>query len=159
MHSFLTHFPWKRQRKALRYQNLIPGTKEKTSALYVPKYPVKPGDLNLAMALQYGMARGIPQLQEVTKEFTRKVYRPGYNNYTTLVRIGNTDGWVKAVMTLCNPGEGILAAEWTYPSAMSVVVPFRIKPVSVHMDSQGIRSDKLCSLLLEWDENEHGMPR
>lgn len=139
--------------------NFISGAKEKTLALYIPKYPVKSGDLNLATALQYGMARGIPQLQDITKEFTRKVYKPAYDNYKTLVHIGNTDGWVKAIMTLCNPGEGILAAEWSYPSAMSVMAPFGIKPVSVPMDSQGIRSDKLRSVLSEWDENERGMPR
>lgn len=111
------------------------------------------------MALQYGMAGGVPQLQDVTKEFTRKVYRPGYDNYTTLVHIGNTDGWVKAIMTLCNPGEGILAAEWTYPSAMSTMVPLGIRPVSVPMDGQGIRSDKLRSLLSAWDKDRRGMPR
>lgn len=83
MHSFLTHFPWKRQRKALHYQNLIPGTKEKTSALYVPKYPVKPGDLNLAMALQYGMARGIPQLQEVTRNSLARYT----DQVTTIIRL------------------------------------------------------------------------
>jgi aromatic amino acid aminotransferase I len=105
------------------------------------------------------MASGIPQLQNITKEFTRKVYKPGYENYATLIHIGNTDGWVKAVMTLCNPGEGILAAEWTYPSAMSVMLPFGIKPVSVPMDGHGLRSDKLRLILSKWDEDKRGMPR
>ncbi|KAF9462610.1 pyridoxal phosphate-dependent transferase [Collybia nuda] len=105
------------------------------------------------------MAGGLPQLQDIVKEFTRKVYQPGYDNYSTLIHIGNTDGWVKALMTLCNPGEGILAAEWTYPSALSAMIPFGIKPISMPMDSQGIRSDKLRSLLSEWDKYERNMPR
>ena len=53
-------------------------------------------------------------------EFTSKVYKPGYKNFATLVHAGNTDGWGKAVTTLCNPGEGVLTEEWTYPSAMAV---------------------------------------
>jgi aromatic amino acid aminotransferase I len=67
-----------------------------------------------------GAATGLVQLQEVITEFTTKVYQPAYKNFKTLVHTGNTDGWSKAVQTLCNPGEGILVSEWTYPSALSV---------------------------------------
>jgi aromatic amino acid aminotransferase I / 2-aminoadipate transaminase len=66
------------------------------------------------------MATGVPALQEFIKEFTKKVYQPGYNNWTTLISCGNTDGWSKIAITLCNPGEGILVSEWTYPSALAV---------------------------------------
>lgn len=54
-------------------------------------------------------------------EFSTKVYQPAYKNFTTLVSAGNTDGWGKAVLTLLNPGEGFLACEWTYPSALAVI--------------------------------------
>lgn len=66
------------------------------------------------------MASGAPQLQEFLMEFTRRVYQPGYKNFTTLVHAGNTDGWSKAVMTLCNSGEGVITSEWTFPTAMAV---------------------------------------
>jgi len=49
-----------------------------------------------------------------------KVYQPAYGNWTTLVHTGNTDGWAKSVLTLLNPGEGVLCSEWTYPSALAV---------------------------------------
>ena len=43
--------------------NLFSATREKTTQVSIPKYPNKPEDLNLATALQYGLASGIPQLQ------------------------------------------------------------------------------------------------
>ncbi|KAJ6599100.1 pyridoxal phosphate-dependent transferase [Mycena vulgaris] len=138
---------------------LLGADKEKTTSITVPKYPVRPEDINLATALQYGLSSGIPQLQKIVKEFTDKVYKPGYENYTTLLHAGNTDGWSKVVTTLCNPGEGVLVSKWTYPSAMASMQPYNIKPVPVDIDGQGMRSDALRTVLTEWDEAARGMPR
>ncbi|KAG6854756.1 hypothetical protein C0991_001183 [Blastosporella zonata] len=134
-------------------------TKEKSTSFHVPKYPTKPGDVNLAQSLQYGMASGLPSLQVFIKEFTKEVYQPGYSNYTTLVHTGNTDGWAKAALTLCNPGEGVLVDEWTYPSAVAMMSPHGIRPVAVPLDGQGINGDAMRCLLLGWDETIRGMPR
>jgi aromatic amino acid aminotransferase I len=68
--------------------------KEKTSTVTIPKYPAKPGDLCLSTTLQYSPAVAFPQLQEIMYEFTTKVYQPAYEDYTTLVHTGNTDGLV-----------------------------------------------------------------
>jgi len=135
------------------------GSKERTSTVTVNKFPTNPGDLNLATALQYGMATGIPDLSKIFTEFSTKVYQPGYKNFTTLINAGNTDGTGKAVMTLCNPGEGVLTAEWTYPSAMAGMLPNNITPVPIAMDGQGMRADALRAVLSEWDETARGMPR
>ncbi|THV08593.1 PLP-dependent transferase [Dendrothele bispora CBS 962.96] len=135
------------------------GSKERTTPITIGKYPKKPEDVNLATALQYGMATGLPQLKEVLKEFVEKVYQPAYGNWTTLIHTGNTDGWAKAVLTLLNPGEGILCSEWTYPSALASALPFSVTPVPVAMDGQGMRSDALRKVLAEWDEEARGMPR
>lgn len=63
-------------------------------------------------------------------------------------------------MTFCNPGDGILASEWTYPSAMASALPFGVTPVAIAMDGQGMRSDDLRKVLSEWDvEARGGMPR
>ncbi|KAF8076347.1 pyridoxal phosphate-dependent transferase [Lyophyllum atratum] len=141
------------------FWNLFSGRKVKTSPIQIPKYPANPGELNLAEALQYSMATGIPSLQSFFKEFTERVYQPAYANYTTLAHIGNTDGWAKVVLTLCNPGEGVLAAEFTYPSAVSMMLPYDIKVVSVPMDGHGMKADALRTLLSEWDETLRAMPR
>lgn len=67
--------------------------KEKTSTITVPKYPVDPGDLSLSTALQYGPALGLVQLQKVIHDFTANVYQPAYEDFTTLVHTGNTEGY------------------------------------------------------------------
>ncbi|KAJ7180012.1 pyridoxal phosphate-dependent transferase [Mycena crocata] len=139
--------------------NLFGVNKEKTTSVTIPKYPVRPEDLNLATALQYGMSSGLPQLQKIVKEFSDKVYQPAYKNYTTLLHAGNTDAWNKVVITVCNPGDGVLVSKWTYPSAMASMQPYGIKPVPVDIDGQGMRSDALRTILTEWDETARGMPR
>lgn len=61
------------------------------------------------------MSSGLPQLQKIVKEYSDKVYDPGYKNYQILLHAGNTDAWSKVVITVCNPGEGVLVSKWTYP--------------------------------------------
>lgn len=53
---------------------------------------------------------------------------------------------------------GVLPSEWTYPSAMSMIIPHSITVVSP-VDSQGIRSDTLRTLLSGWNESVRGMQR
>ncbi|KAF9259481.1 PLP-dependent transferase [Marasmius fiardii PR-910] len=134
-------------------------TAEKTTTFTVNRFPDKPDDLSLSTALQYGMAKGLPQLMDVIREFTEKVFQPGYINFATLVDDGNTDGISKSILTLCNPGEGLLVEEWTYPSTLYGIKPHGIHPVPVKMDNQGLRSDDLRKVLSEWDETARGMPR
>lgn len=133
--------------------------KEKTQAITIPKYPAVDGDINLATSLQYGQASAQSQLQDFLKRFISEVYRPAFADWTVLIDTGNTDGWSRAVLTLCNPGEGVLCEEWTYPSAMASMIPFNIKPVAVAMDGLGMKSDDLENLLSQWDPVSRQMPR
>lgn len=144
------------------FLNLFTGSSTDTTStkpITVPKYPEHEGDINLATSLQYGIAKGMPQLQDVIREITAKVYRPAYSNFATLLHGGNTDGWEKSVGTFCNPGEGVLVDDWTYPSALATMIPRGIQPVSVAMDGQGMSSVALRSLLSGWDQEARGMPR
>lgn len=133
--------------------------KEKTTSITVPKFPSSSDEINLAVALQYGTAQGIVQLQAFLKEFVQRVYQPGYSDCTTLVHTGNTDGWSRAVQTLCNPGEMFLTEEWTYPSAVYASHPYNVKPIAVAMDSEGMRADDLRKVLSEWNEAACGAKR
>lgn len=67
--------------------------------------------------------------------------------------------WHRAVITLCNKGDCILAAEWTYPSALVQLVPLGITVADVAIDGQGIRADSLRSVLRDWDEVARGAKR
>lgn len=152
--------------------------KPKTAPVSIPKFPEAPGDVNLAVALQYGTATGIPQLQKFIKDFVDKVYQPAYSDYSILVQTGNTDGcvllrlvmsssithttsvsWSRVMQTIMNPGEGFLTEEWTYPSAVSASKPFGMHPVPVAMDKDGMSSIDLRKVLSEWDETVRGCRR
>ncbi|EPQ59207.1 PLP-dependent transferase [Gloeophyllum trabeum ATCC 11539] len=136
------------------------GSKEKTTSVSIPKYVKNPrDDVNLATALQYGTATGLVPLQKFLHEFVSKVYQPAYADFETLVQTGNTDGWNRAALTLCNPGEVFLTEEWTYPSALSSVAPLGITAHPVPMDKEGMRSDSLRQILEEWDEAATGKKR
>ncbi|KAG0709595.1 pyridoxal phosphate-dependent transferase [Suillus ampliporus] len=134
-------------------------SKEKTQGVTIPKYPTVDGDINLATSLQYSAAVAQGQLQVFLKHFISEVYQPAFEDWTVLVDTGNTDGWARAVATLCNPGEGVLCEEWTYPSAMASMMPANIKPVPVAMDGLGMKSDALEDLLSQWDPVSRQMPR
>lgn len=139
--------------------DLFSNTQVSTTPISIPKYAENPNEIDLAVSLQYGLARGIPQLQKFVQEFSRKVYKPPYDNFATLLHTGNTDGWMKAVTTFCNPGEGVLTSEWTYPSAIATMAPCGIRAVPVSMDGQGMSSNALREVLVSWDAQTHGMPR
>lgn len=67
--------------------------------------------------------------------------------------------WSRAVMTLCNPGDGILTEEWTYPSACAGARPLGMHVVSVKIDDEGMSSEDLEQILSTWDEEARGMKR
>ncbi|EKM80315.1 hypothetical protein AGABI1DRAFT_113513 [Agaricus bisporus var. burnettii JB137-S8] len=125
----------------------------------IKRYAKQAGDLSLAESLQYGLSSGQPGLQGIIREIVHRIYKPAYRDWTILIHSGNTDGWGRAVMTLCDPGDVILACEWTYPSAMAASRPLGITAVSVAADEGGMRSDALLETLSSWDEKERGAPR
>ena len=56
------------------------------------------GEVNLATALQYAPATGLARTQTFIREFSERVYASAYDNWTTLVHTGNTDGYVVFVI-------------------------------------------------------------
>ncbi|KIK93495.1 hypothetical protein PAXRUDRAFT_144943 [Paxillus rubicundulus Ve08.2h10] len=133
--------------------------KERTSSVTIPKYPTLPGDVKLAVCLQYSEAVAQGQLQEFLRHFVSKVYQPLIEDHSILIDTGNTDGWNRAVMMLCNPGEGVLCEEWTFPTAVASMLPSNIQPVPIAMDGLGLRSDDLERVLSTWDADARQMSR
>ncbi|KAH9009853.1 PLP-dependent transferase [Lactarius deliciosus] len=112
--------------------------------------------VNLASALQYGTATGLPRLRTFMREFTERVYAPAYDNWTTLVHTGNTDGWDRIARLLLNPGDTLLVEEWTYPSALGSALPIGVRCHAVPMDNQGMCADALKKILAGWDVEKSG---
>lgn len=68
---------------------------DRTVHISVPKAPsAEDGGLNLSAALQYADATGMRPMRKFIREWTGLVYRPGFDDFTTLVHSGNTDGYV-----------------------------------------------------------------
>lgn len=128
-----------------------------TTRIEVPRDPrTDDSGFNLATALQYGPATGLARTQAFIREFTERVYAPAYDNWTTLVHTGNTDGWSRIAKLLLNPGDTLLVEEWVYPSALASTRPIGLRWHAVPVDSQGMRADALRETLAEWDVVNNG---
>lgn len=67
--------------------------------------------------------------------------------------------WLKIVTTFANPGDWILAEEWSYPSAIAAAQPWGIKIAPVAIDGEGLCAVDLRRVLAEWNEVERGGKR
>ncbi|GJJ07014.1 hypothetical protein Clacol_001212 [Clathrus columnatus] len=99
---------------------------------------------------------GTIQLHEFAREFTLKIYTPGYGDWAVLGHSGNVEATFRCLATLCNPGDSILVEEWTFPSVLATAKPMGLKPVSVKMDGQGMTAADLERVLSTWNENLQG---
>ncbi|GAA5883335.1 hypothetical protein JCM3774_005247 [Rhodotorula dairenensis] len=136
------------------------GSKKKTDEWTIPKWDDDKSRVQLSTALQYGTAAGLAPLAQFIYDFTARVYRPATSDFKTVINAGSTDAWGKIVTSLCNPGDGVLAEEWTYPSALATAWPSGIKPVPLPMDGDGLTVDGMDQVLANWNPDEHeGMQR
>ncbi|TFY67624.1 hypothetical protein EVG20_g3869 [Dentipellis fragilis] len=117
---------------------------------FVPQSPPDLASL-FARALQYSMVDGLPEISDIANEIVSSVYRPAYPDWTVLPTTGNTDALYKTWITFCNPGEGVLAEEWTYSVMLSSILPLGLRPVPVQADADGMSSVALRNLLENWD--------
>lgn len=140
--------------------SLLGGGGKKTDQWTIPKWDDDKSRVQLSTALQYGTAAGLPPLAQFIYDFTAQVYRPATSDFKTVINAGSTDAWGKIVTSLCNPGDGVLAEEWTYPSALATAWPSGIKPVPLPMDGDGLTVDGMEHVLANWNPEEHdGMQR
>ncbi|GAA6061023.1 hypothetical protein JCM10212_001079 [Sporobolomyces blumeae] len=126
----------------------------------ISKWDADKQKVQLSTALQYGTAAGLFPLAQFIHEFVDKVYGPAYADFHCVINAGSTDAWGKIVTTLCEPGDGVLCEEWTYPSALATAWPTGMKPVPLPMDGGGLTVEGMDHLLATWDPAEHdGMRR
>lgn len=136
-----------------------PATRLMTIPKYLPDATDRPEGIQLSAALQYGTAAGLPALHKFVTEFTKTVYKPLNSKMECLLHAGSTFGWANCLQTLCNPGEFLITEDWAYVSALIACQPYRVQPVGVAMDDQGMKADALENLLVNWDPVARGGPR
>ncbi|GAA5942774.1 aminotransferase-like domain-containing protein [Sporobolomyces koalae] len=131
-----------------------------TDEWVLEKYDKDKTKFQLSTALQYGTAQGLPGLHQFIDQFVAHVFDPAYSDFKTVINAGSTDAWSKIVTTLCEPGDGVLCEEWTYPSALATAWPHGMKPVPLPMDGGGLTVSGMDQLLGSWDPAQHdGMRR
>ncbi|EGU13534.1 hypothetical protein RTG_00264 [Rhodotorula toruloides ATCC 204091] len=152
---------WEEEKDKIQLSSALQyGDWEKRMTAVLPKNGARALLRTLKSLPRAGTAAGLPALARFIYEFTSHVYRPGTSDFRTVINAGSTDAWGKIVTTLCNPGDGVLAEEWTYPSALATAWPNGIKPVPLPMDGKGMTPEGMDELLANWNPDEHeGMPR
>lgn len=116
-------------------------------------------ELPLDGFLQYGSGTGNAQLRAWCREFTQRVHRPAYADWTVLLHPGNTNAWSKVVSLLCETDDYILCETYTYPSAQAFWIPLGIKAAPVASDAEGMRADTLAQTLRDWEDTHPGTRR
>ncbi|KAJ2143373.1 hypothetical protein GGH19_004185 [Coemansia sp. RSA 1807] len=104
----------------------------------------------LGKFLQYGNGRGVPSYAAFTREHTHRVHDPKYVDWDTVVSLGNTDAFVKALMLFYTSGDTLLVDEWTYPAIIGTVVPMNIQLAPVRMDAEGMVPEALDHVCTNW---------
>jgi len=100
------------------------------------------------------LAIGTQTLRDWAQAFVERFHSPpgGWSGRDIVLTSGNTDGMAKAVMLLANPGDAIIADDFTYPGIMACAVPLGRAVFGVTMDQEGMTPQHLQAML------ESGLP-
>lgn len=150
------------------------GGGKKTDQWTIPKWDDDKSRVQLSTALQYGQpgvaspsdfppifadstlsnardprpagtAAGLAPLAQFIYDFTARVYRPATSDFKTVINAGSTDAWGKIVTSLCNPGDGVLAEEWTYPCVLVERSGSVDLSLTTLFGASFLRSEQLCA--------------
>lgn len=95
----------------------------------------------LDKTLQYHSGGGLPQLRDELTAFQKSVH-PG--NYDVILSIGCTDSLVKCLELLTNPGDVVLAEDYSWPGFLAMLEPRERSVISVKMDDRGPLPESLA---------------
>lgn len=122
-----------------------------------------PGVIDLAQGLQYAEPAGLDTMLQFTRDFIKRVYPPGYQEWDTIATCGSCDGLNKACDAVLDEGDTILIEEFTFTPVLGNVANAGGRPVPVKMniDGTGIDIDALTELLDNWSARypDHRPPK
>ncbi|KAH8647143.1 pyridoxal phosphate-dependent transferase [Xylariales sp. PMI_506] len=124
-----------------------------SNVLHVGKHDLSNGQgiFDLAVALNYGQGSGSAQLLRWITEHTEMVHNPPYADWQCTMSIGNTSAFDMTLRMFANPGDYILADNYTFASAVETAVPMGVKFLGIEMDEQGILPEQLRRVLDSWN--------
>ncbi|RAH80586.1 aromatic amino acid aminotransferase [Aspergillus japonicus CBS 114.51] len=146
------------------------GDARTTDRMVVPKETPHANTLHkidVATALQYGTAEGLPALATFVREFAREHLHPNVpyaGGPATLLTTGATDGLSKAVEAFTtawdprrdwiNQREGVLCEEFVFMNAIQTFQPRGVNVATVAVDAEGMVAHGpggLADVLENWD--------
>jgi len=134
--------------------------------------PIK--KIDLASALQYGLAQGYPPLLSWVRQFARDCRHPNVpyrDGPDVMLTVGSTDGFAKTLELFVNPWSpklhdvrdrpGMLIETFVYANVLAQAMPKGVQPVPVAADEGGMRASGpggLEDVLANWDESKGRRP-
>ncbi|ODV76986.1 aromatic amino acid aminotransferase II [Suhomyces tanzawaensis NRRL Y-17324] len=125
------------------------------SFITTPAHTDDPKLIDIARGLQYSEVNGLTPLLNFTREFITRTHKPGYEDWSTILTSGASDGLLKAADVLLDPEDVILIEEVTFSPFLSSVkhfggisVPVKL---NIHNGSDGIDLEYLLDLLENWE--------
>ncbi|KAI5964955.1 ARO9 [Candida margitis] len=136
---------------------------ENSNSIHIARHTKTPNSLDLSRGLQYGPVPGLDPLLEFTKEFIAKTHKPAYDDWTSILSTGASDGLNKACDAILDPGDVVLVEEFTFSPFLRFVnnvggvsVPIKI---DLSSDSNGLDLDYLQNLLDNWSKEYPNLPK
>ncbi|KAK4224858.1 Aromatic/aminoadipate aminotransferase 1 [Podospora fimiseda] len=129
--------------------------------------------IDLASALQYGLAAGYPPLLSWVRQFTREYLHPNWpyrNGPEVILTCGSTDGFSKVLNLLVTPWRdtddirerpGLLCEEFVYTNPTAQALPQGVQLAPVKTDDVGMAvkgPGGLEDILSNWDHSKGKRP-
>ncbi|RXW25327.1 hypothetical protein EST38_g512 [Candolleomyces aberdarensis] len=120
-------------------------------------------DDDLAMALQYNMTAGIPDLVKWVTDLMETVHctsdeASAEQKWRVSLGPGSQDLLYKAFCALLNPGDTIIVEGPTYPTIIPLLDAMGCHYAIVDSDDEGMSASDLEKILSTWDSTANGKP-
>ncbi|KAG7727436.1 hypothetical protein KL933_002370 [Ogataea haglerorum] len=125
------------------------------SSFLVSQVASDPSEIDLKTGLQYGFTNGTKCLVDFTRDFVKKVWRPGYDEWSTMLTCGGSNGIDKVFDSFLSKGDSMLLEEFTFIPILNSLNNLGVHTVPVKLDFGPDKtfdfSANLKEVLENWD--------
>ncbi|KAI5965941.1 ARO9 [Candida pseudojiufengensis] len=159
----LVEYPFEHQQKFNNSMENLSISEKNPNSVHIERHTKNPNLIDLSKGLQYVKVEGHDPLIEFTENFIKRTHPPNYDNWSSILTTGASDGLNKACDAILDPGDVILVEEFTFTpflrfSDNSGAIPVPIK-IDLSNDSNGIDLNYLENLLKNWDTTKLPKPK
>lgn len=114
------------------------------------------GVLDLNVVLQYGLTNGFPGLIDKLERLNELLHGRVHADHAVFLTLGNTDGVSKTFSLFVEPGDYVLAEEYSFSSSLNSGRAKGAKFYPVKVDGDGLVPEDLERVLSTWDTDALG---